>query len=325
VFDPAAKCCTYLPTLPNFLVGMVLSGDDAAAIAGRAIIERRIAEGTGVTPLGLQADPHFAVIHKHAAGDSFGRSLGLRCPQYLPAAGGQCGIWRHRNAVCCIWFCNFERGRVGERFCDALLQLLTMGERHLGLWAARELGEPIAGLGLALLPYYATALPGRDAALVAATAQSEPSGTVSSAELAPGASRMPTEEGIRVPSVLRCGLWLFAIKVALKTRGFGWTIRLIRRHVEPIPGTISTAVEAVLATEHAVALAGALYPGRALCLEQSILLYYLLRRQGVRVTFAMGVQPHPFLAHAWVEYCGKPINDVAEHVKHFTRMPGDLS
>jgi hypothetical protein len=44
---------------------------------------------------------------------------------------------------------------VGKRFWDALLQLLTMIERHLSLWAAGRLGEPVDRLGAALLPYYA--------------------------------------------------------------------------------------------------------------------------------------------------------------------------
>jgi hypothetical protein len=160
LFDPATKCCTYVPTLPNFLVGLILKDDDPSASAGRASIERRIVAGIGVTPLGLQSDPHYALIYKHAGGELFGRTQGLRCPHYLPADGGQCGIWRHRNAVCATWFCKYERGRVGKRFWDALLHLLTIVERHLGLWAAGELSEPIDRLGPALLPYYATALPG---------------------------------------------------------------------------------------------------------------------------------------------------------------------
>lgn len=155
-FDPATKCCTYVPTLPNFLVGLVLGADDPASVAGRDSVKRRIAAGVGVTPLGLQPDPHYVLIYKHAGDQLFGRSPGLRCPHYVPTEGGQCGIWRHRNAVCATWFCKYERGRVGKRFWDALLQLLTMIERHLGLWAAGELGETVERLGAALLPYYAT-------------------------------------------------------------------------------------------------------------------------------------------------------------------------
>jgi hypothetical protein len=156
VFDPDTKCCTYVPTLPNFLLGLILEDDDPSSAAGRISVERRIDGGIGVTPLGLQPDPQYVLIYKSAGDQLFGRSTGLRCPHYLPLDGGQCGIWKHRNAVCATWFCKYQRGRVGKQFWDALLSLLTVVERHLGLWAAAELGEPIAGLGPALLPYYAS-------------------------------------------------------------------------------------------------------------------------------------------------------------------------
>jgi len=159
-FDPSTKCCTYVPTLPNFLVGRVLEDEDPAAAVGRVTIEQRITAGIGVTPLGIQPDPQYVLIYRHTGDHLFGRSPGLRCPHYLPTDGGQCGIWRHRNAVCTTWFCKYQRGRVGKRFWDALLELLTMVERHLGLWAAGELGETVDELGPALLPYYVTVLSG---------------------------------------------------------------------------------------------------------------------------------------------------------------------
>jgi hypothetical protein len=132
------------------------------------------------------------------------------------------------------------------------------------------------------------------------------------------------ERAIEVPSVLRCGFMIFALKMALKFGGLGLTIRWIRRRVEALPEATAADPGGVTATEYAVALAGALYPGRALCLEQSLLLYYLLRLQGVAVKYCQGVQPYPFAAHAWVEYRGEPINDLVEHVKHFTRLPDQL-
>jgi hypothetical protein len=156
VFSPDAKCCTYLPTLPNFLVGMILADEDPQAAAGRESVQQRIALGVGVTPLGIQAGPHFTLIYKHAADGLFGRSPGLRCPHFLAAGGGLCGIWRHRNAVCSTWFCKYERGDVGKKYWESMLHLLTMVERHLSLWAASSLGESVKDLGPALLPYYAT-------------------------------------------------------------------------------------------------------------------------------------------------------------------------
>lgn len=147
------------------------------------------------------------------------------------------------------------------------------------------------------------------------------------AEAAAKAVALPAQESqlVKVPSVLRSGVTIFAIKMSLKVRGYGRTIQWIQREVRGVPATASADVEAVKAAEHAVAMAGALYPGRALCLEQSLVLYYLLRRQGVAVRYCQGVQPYPFAAHAWVEYRGEPINDVAEHVKWFTRLPEELT
>jgi hypothetical protein len=71
-------------------------------------------------------------------------------------------------------------------------------------------------------------------------------------------------------------------------------------------------------------MAAAFYPGRAECLERSLVLYYILRRQGVRVRYCHGVQPSPLTAHAWIEYGGEVINDVPEHVKEFSRLPDQL-
>jgi hypothetical protein len=129
---------------------------------------------------------------------------------------------------------------------------------------------------------------------------------------------------LRVPSVMRCGVMLLVLKTLLRVRGYGRTIDWIRRQVGGISALASVEVDAVKDIEHAVAMAGALYPGRALCLEQSLVLYYLLRRKGALVRFRMGVQPHPFLAHAWVEYLGTPINDIPEHVRCFAPLPHEL-
>ena len=129
---------------------------------------------------------------------------------------------------------------------------------------------------------------------------------------------------LRVRSVIQCGVLILAVKLVLRTRGFGWTIKWLRRQVEAIPTTELVDLEAVKKCEYRVAMAGALYPGRALCLEQSLVLYYLLRRQGIPVRYCQGVQPHPFLAHAWIDYRGVPLNDVLEHVQQFLLLPDQL-
>ena len=126
------------------------------------------------------------------------------------------------------------------------------------------------------------------------------------------------------PSVIRCIAMIFALKLALRIYGFGKVIRWIGFRVKPVPAAAWLNAEAVKAAEHAVATAGALYPGRALCLEQSLVLYFMLRRCGVAVTYCHGVSPCPFQAHAWIEYGGEVINDVAEHANQFARLPALL-
>ena len=133
-----------------------------------------------------------------------------------------------------------------------------------------------------------------------------------------------TSRPVVVPRVLQCGLMILAIKMMLKIRGFTWTVDWIRGRVQAVPASTSATIDAVQAVQWPVAMAAALYPGRARCLEQSLLLYYLLRRQGTAVRYCQGVKPFPFQAHAWIEYCGEPINDVSEHAQQFVRLPDQL-
>ena len=124
-----------------------------------------------------------------------------------------------------------------------------------------------------------------------------------------------------VPSVLACGSMILALKLALRIYGFRTVLGWIARRVETMPATTRLDLAPVRVVERAIATAGALYPGRALSLEQSLVLYYVLRRQGVRAIYCQGVRAQPFEAHAWIEYRGEVINDVPEHTRHFVRLP----
>ena len=139
-FNPQTKCCTYVPALPNYLVGRILADESPAAAAGRATVLARMHAGAGVTPLGLAPPPNFSVLYGHSPAALFGRSLTLRCPHYLEDAGGRCGIWAHRAGVCATWFCKFERGATGMNFWRSLEQLLAGIERNLAHWCLLELG-----------------------------------------------------------------------------------------------------------------------------------------------------------------------------------------
>jgi len=137
-FDPVIKCCTYVPNLSNFLVGRILSDTDPAARPGRASVERRIAAGIGVTPLGVRQSPIFKLLYENSS-DFFGRARALVCPHYLVNSGG-CGIWRHRSSTCATWFCKHVRGQLGYTFWrDSLHWLLHAVEDDLARWCLLEL------------------------------------------------------------------------------------------------------------------------------------------------------------------------------------------
>jgi hypothetical protein len=124
--------------------------------------------------------------------------------------------------------------------------------------------------------------------------------------------------------VLQSGLTILALKLSLKVRGYAGTLAWIRRRVAAVSEVPGVDPVLVTAAEWSVAMAAAFYPGRAQCLERSLVLYYLLRRQGIPVRYCHGVQPFPLVSHAWVEYQGEVINDVPERVKEFSRFPDQL-
>jgi hypothetical protein len=134
-FRADAKCCTYVPAIPNFLVGAALR--EAPEGPGRASLLRRLADPEVCTPHGLDVGPaDRAAYQAILADESFGRDERLRCPHYLHAEGGLCGVWRHRNAVCATWYCKHDRGAAGQRLWRAVEAVLTWVERELSHWCA---------------------------------------------------------------------------------------------------------------------------------------------------------------------------------------------
>ncbi|HVS13311.1 MAG TPA: hypothetical protein VMV46_05280 [Thermoanaerobaculia bacterium] len=121
-FRPDAKCCTYHPALPNFLVGALLADDDPALAEGRRRMLERIEQGIGVDPVGVAAPAPAQRLHQHGA-PAFGRSTALLCP-YFDRARGSCTIWRYREAVCATYYCKLEEGKDGAELWNAVKRYL---------------------------------------------------------------------------------------------------------------------------------------------------------------------------------------------------------
>ena len=133
-FHRLTKCCTFLPELPNFLVGAALCDSSPEMTRGRSTIQARIERGLGVTPFGLFRESTYDLLYrntKRSLTDGFGQNPSLTCPHYA-ADTGQCTIWRYREATCATWFCKYVRGAAGQRFWQDLVKpLLASIERAL--------------------------------------------------------------------------------------------------------------------------------------------------------------------------------------------------
>ena len=122
---------------------------------------------------------------------------------------------------------------------------------------------------------------------------------------------------LRVPSGLACALTLVSATLALRMLGLRRSLAIAGRLSRRRPAAESPSSEFLAGVVRKVDTAAAFFPGRALCLEQSLALFLSLRRAGVPAELRMGVQPYPFAAHAWVEYEGEPVGESYERAGNF--------
>jgi hypothetical protein len=124
----------------------------------------------------------------------------------------------------------------------------------------------------------------------------------------------------RAPCVVTCFLVVAATDVLPRLAGLRRTLKVARR----LAASGATEGDVVLADEIAqrVALAAAFYPRRALCLEQSLALFLLLRWRGVPSELRLGVQARPFSAHAWVDVGGRAVNERGDLPLRLALFPG---
>ena len=124
---------------------------------------------------------------------------------------------------------------------------------------------------------------------------------------------------VRMPSYVVSIALLAIMDLALRFLGFARSVAISRFLAGRRGGTIQDRRQ-VLPIAERLARAAVVYPGRALCLEQSLALFVLLQRRGIAAELRLGVQPYPFNAHAWVELDGQPVNETWETIRQFVPM-----
>jgi hypothetical protein len=139
-FEPDVKCCSYHPTLPNYLVGAALRDTSPAQATGRERLRAKIAARVGITPGWVAAPRKYLVLYDAARESSFGRSESLLCPYYV-RDGGSCSIWPYRESICATFFCKHVAGATGHAFWRALRRYLAHVEAALSRYAIASLGE----------------------------------------------------------------------------------------------------------------------------------------------------------------------------------------
>jgi hypothetical protein len=101
-----------------------------------------------------------------------------------------------------------------------------------------------------------------------------------------------------------------AIQFALRVRGFKWTARQLAARSDVAAASVDVAKASAAADAIAI-VAGRRMVG-ARCLGRSLLLWFLLRRQGTDAELVVGAEAAraaTLSAHAWVEVAGHPVND----------------
>lgn len=114
--------------------------------------------------------------------------------------------------------------------------------------------------------------------------------------------------------LIQASLLLPVTALALKTLGFR-RLHRVMAGLAAMPQATAPAEAQVLSrvtvTSRMVQVAARRCPWRANCLQQSLALWWLLRRQGIGSDLRIGVHKDTahFQAHAWVEYQGVALND----------------
>lgn len=108
--------------------------------------------------------------------------------------------------------------------------------------------------------------------------------------------------------LLQSFLLLFLVALSLKFWGFKRTQAFFQLKKPKKPGFCS---QKIIKTTRMVQLAARYCQPWANCLKKSLVLWGLLRRQGIESELRIGVQKESgnFAAHAWVEYEGFVLND----------------
>lgn len=118
------------------------------------------------------------------------------------------------------------------------------------------------------------------------------------------------------------------VRWSLRLRGYGKTFTSLQKRVSPQAPGVEARPEvrgAVQVTCRMVRAAARYSLAQFTCLEESLTLWYLLRKRGINVCLRIGVRKEKerFEAHAWVEHGGEALNQPEEMHWHYAAFDQD--
>ena len=117
------------------------------------------------------------------------------------------------------------------------------------------------------------------------------------------------------------------VRASLRLRGYNRTYVSLQKKLHPEVGLPSGSAKEVEKTSRMVRVALRYSPARFTCLEQSLTLWYLLRKQGIATQLRIGVRKMDgkFEAHAWVEHQGVALQQPGEIHRHYAAFDREFS
>jgi hypothetical protein len=141
--------------------------------------------------------------------------------------------------------------------------------------------------------------------------------------------KFPLLSGFERSIVLESLLGLVATKMGLRIAGFQrWKRVMAGRTSKEIEGASARGhLESVAKIVNLERAAARHLPFSTNCLEQSLVLLWLLRKRGIPAGLRIGARKEAdrFEAHAWVEYQGAALNDAGNEHLHFVPFEGPIS
>lgn len=122
------KCCTFHPFIPNYMVGALLS--DENAVAAHQVFKGKIERREYALPIGMVAPVAYQVPFNNRAEGEFGQREDWLCP-YYNREKNNCNVWRNRGVVCTTFFCQSSYGGMGLEFWNKMNDYLWYVELAL--------------------------------------------------------------------------------------------------------------------------------------------------------------------------------------------------